>query len=618
MIRRYQVVPVLACLITPLVMGCNADELVINSGGSGNPAPPAGNQVIVTLAGNGSGRVTAPAPSAIDCPGTCSEFTRQITLNANADAGSFFDGWSGDCTVVAGSCQVSPSATNGDKQVTARFILNSPGRAVVWDGGGDGVNWTDPLNWDTDQVPTGNDSVTINAPGIIVRHAAADTSFVKKLVSNATIEVAFGILEATNGATLQDLVVRLDGSIFQQSGVLPKMRTGSTITVNGSLTVSAGTMVGGTLNANGPANFGATSEEAEFDGVTLTTSASSPTAVAWSVCLGNGSTWTIPAGGVVTLDNNQFSCGNSVGLAPTGRLINRGTMQVAGVSIGTPFDNEGVVEVMLGGLELRREGNHSGSFIRSNPMFFTQITVSPPAPTPSVVENINFLAGSSIEVGQVVFESGQARVGGGYDVGVTTVQTGNPHVTFQTGATVSDWNALQVFSGQLLIDSGLDLKFRSITLRGTLNVGHVTGNASVWTDEFHFDGGVLKGTGKTVINGGGTLSMFGDQVKQISDGHTIELFGVAHWGGTGMVRGGQGSLLKIDPSGTFNIAHVGDLTWDGTAVFGGIPMRILNNGVLQKVLTSTGTTTMIVCMDNASTGVVNVRGGVLDIQDLCP
>ncbi len=33
--------------------------------------------------------------------------------------------------------------------------------AVAWDGGGDGINWTDPLNWSTNAVPTGSDDVTI-------------------------------------------------------------------------------------------------------------------------------------------------------------------------------------------------------------------------------------------------------------------------------------------------------------------------------------------------------------------------------------------------------------------------------------------------------------------------
>ena len=29
----------------------------------------------------------------------------------------------------------------------------------IWDGGGDGFSWTDPLNWDTDTVPTAGDIV---------------------------------------------------------------------------------------------------------------------------------------------------------------------------------------------------------------------------------------------------------------------------------------------------------------------------------------------------------------------------------------------------------------------------------------------------------------------------
>jgi len=594
--------------------GCSDDDDLVGPIQDSNP--PLGNRVIVTLAGSGTGRVTADPPSTIDCPGTCSEYTGQVTLTAIAAPGSFFAGWSGDCDGAA-PCDVSPSAAAGDKRVTARFILSSPGGAVAWDGGGDGSSWTDALNWDADQVPAGNDDVTIDAPGITIRHAADATSFVKTLVSNATIEVAFGILEATNGGTFENLVVRRDFLIMQQSAELPRLRTGSTITVNGILTVSAGTIVGGTLNANGPASFGAISETAEFDGVLLTTSSSFPTNVEWEVCLGTGSTWTIPAGGVVTLDANQFSCLSSAELASNGRLINRGTMRIVRgtVSIDTPFDNEGVVDIVAGGLELGREGNHTGSFIRSNPLFNTQITVSLPPPIPEVVETVSFMAGSTIEAGTVVFESGQAHVGGNYDVGLTIVR-GGPNVIFQTGASVSDWNSLQVLSGTLLVESGLDLKFSSILLRDTLNVGHVTGNASVWADQFEFGSGVLKGTGRTVISGGGLLQISGEGTKRITDGHTIKLLGFAAWGGPGLVLGGGASLLEIDTTGTFNIVHQGDLTWDGTAGDGG-PMRILNNGILRKDPTSTGTTTMAVCWDNSSTGTVEVLAGNLDIQDQC-
>ena len=37
--------------------------------------------------------------------------------------------------------------------------------AVNWDGGGDGSDWNDPLNWNTNQVPGPADDVTIVAVG---------------------------------------------------------------------------------------------------------------------------------------------------------------------------------------------------------------------------------------------------------------------------------------------------------------------------------------------------------------------------------------------------------------------------------------------------------------------
>ena len=37
--------------------------------------------------------------------------------------------------------------------------------AVSWDGGGDGINWMDPLNWSADALPGAGDDVTIDVPG---------------------------------------------------------------------------------------------------------------------------------------------------------------------------------------------------------------------------------------------------------------------------------------------------------------------------------------------------------------------------------------------------------------------------------------------------------------------
>ena len=38
---------------------------------------------------------------------------------------------------------------------------------ITWDGGGDGINWSDPLNWDSDTLPTGNDDIILLNTGVV-------------------------------------------------------------------------------------------------------------------------------------------------------------------------------------------------------------------------------------------------------------------------------------------------------------------------------------------------------------------------------------------------------------------------------------------------------------------
>ena len=61
--------------------------------------------------------------------------------------------------------------------------------AVHWDGGGNGSDWSDPINWNTNQVPTANDDVTINvggSPSVYVRNGV-----VARARSLTTAEVMF-------------------------------------------------------------------------------------------------------------------------------------------------------------------------------------------------------------------------------------------------------------------------------------------------------------------------------------------------------------------------------------------------------------------------------------------
>src|ERR1017187_8049809 len=70
---------------------------------------------------------------------------------------------------------------------------------VYWDGGGNGTNWNDPLNWSGHVVPAPTNDVVIDV---------SDTNITVTIVSNVTIRsvqcqeslfVAAGSLTVTNG-----------------------------------------------------------------------------------------------------------------------------------------------------------------------------------------------------------------------------------------------------------------------------------------------------------------------------------------------------------------------------------------------------------------------------------
>jgi hypothetical protein len=91
----------------------------------------------VTLAGAGSGSV-ASDPAGIACGSDCSEAYVQgivVTLTATPAPGSFFVGWSGDCT---GSATCQP-VLDVDRAVTATF-----GSFTIFI---DGFGSNDPCEW---------------------------------------------------------------------------------------------------------------------------------------------------------------------------------------------------------------------------------------------------------------------------------------------------------------------------------------------------------------------------------------------------------------------------------------------------------------------------------------
>ncbi|MFT6733408.1 MAG: hypothetical protein ACJAS9_001595 [Polaribacter sp.] len=105
--------------------------LVSACGGGGGstpavtPPPPTvqNNDLNVTLDGAGSGQVTS-TPAGISCGNDCSQSfsgSTNVTLQETAQAGSSFNGWSGDCSGM-GACSFDMSV---GRNVTAQFIVDT-------------------------------------------------------------------------------------------------------------------------------------------------------------------------------------------------------------------------------------------------------------------------------------------------------------------------------------------------------------------------------------------------------------------------------------------------------------------------------------------------------------
>ncbi|MEP7302518.1 MAG: DUF4347 domain-containing protein, partial [Caldimonas sp.] len=113
--------------------------------------------------------------------------------------------------------------------------------AVGWDGGGDGVSWSDALNWSGDVLPGASDDVTITGtagdPPIKI-DASAGVVSIRSLNSGQAITLSTGA----------------------------RLQAATTIDLSQDLTLSGGTILGGTVT--GSAKLIGTSTGGTLDGVT--------------------------------------------------------------------------------------------------------------------------------------------------------------------------------------------------------------------------------------------------------------------------------------------------------------------------------------------------------------
>ncbi|MBY0522070.1 MAG: hypothetical protein K2R98_01650 [Gemmataceae bacterium] len=138
---------------------------------------------------------------------------------------------SGPYDITAGPGNTIWFTQNSASKIAAMTLDVCP-RTVWWDGGGDGVNWTDALNWSTDQLPGPCDDVYIRAsPSVTIVHAAGSES-IRSLHSDNAISFS-GALAVAEGGFVQ--------RAFDLSGVLDVQ--------NAVMALAGGGTLAGTINA---------------------------------------------------------------------------------------------------------------------------------------------------------------------------------------------------------------------------------------------------------------------------------------------------------------------------------------------------------------------------------
>jgi subtilisin-like proprotein convertase family protein len=198
--------------------------------------------------------------------------------------------------------------------------LNITAVVRTWDGGGDGTQWTDPLNWSGDVLPSAADDVVIDVPGVQNIQLASGAQSIHSLTCQENLSI-------TGSASLSTTAPSLVNGSLTVSG-------GAALNLGGSLTAAAAVNVitGGQVNLD-------LSGSLTLDADTLTIDATSRVDLAdnhlivRSGTLGSwdGTTYTGITGMVRSGRNGGAWNGNGIiTSAASGNLTTLGVAEVAG------------------------------------------------------------------------------------------------------------------------------------------------------------------------------------------------------------------------------------------------------------------------------------------------
>jgi len=433
---------------------------------------------------------------------------------------------------------------------TDSFENCPPANRVDWDGGGDGVSWSDPLNWEGDVLPVEGNSVSIRAFGkvTVVYDSSAGITNLRCIDSSESLSVTGGELGIETGWVSPGLSIShgtlsvagnlqvagtldlsgghgiLDGTgtvtvagLFTWSGGR-QVGSGETVANGGMVSVSSGSerfLRARTLTLNAASTIGGTYAQRFWDAATINNNA--PLDIQSDVDLSHYT------GAVSTFNNNSTvtkSAGSDVSL------------------ITANFNNSGTVTVDSGELHVgyvNSTGSSSGNYVVAS-----GATLG--------VSGANTMNGAFTGAGSFHYHAGgTTQINGMYTLsGTLTVSSGSSNtlrfaasdplaftddVTVTSGildftSTVTEIDANIIISGGTLTSSVALPVTGALTLSGGILDG--TGTMTV-TGLFTWSGGRQYGSGATVANGG----MVSSGVTRYLRARTLTLNAASTIGGTG-------------------------------------------------------------------------------------
>ena len=141
--------------------------------------------------------------------------------------------------------QITATATALDTLETSDFSACLALPPLAWDGGGDGVSWSDPANWSPDEAPQADDAVEFPSAGELTVNLGGGVTTVGRLNLGAgstrqKLNLGGGSLTIGNGS-----MIGANGVINLQAGTL---NTGGMLTLEGGMIEGNGTVNGMVVN----------------------------------------------------------------------------------------------------------------------------------------------------------------------------------------------------------------------------------------------------------------------------------------------------------------------------------------------------------------------------------